>query len=260
MWGRMFTKTTLLYLCIICNLYNVLESVDTDNKHVIEVVDENTNVDEVVGKIQGEISTFERYVKLFEHNRAIQIDAVKSLQKSKMKHEQKYRLTQMMVTDLFKVLEQAKDNLTQWGYLPGDPMPDNDTVRDAITKVFENTAMFGDLILRLPDMTHSIYDKNKHWEFLIGWAVWFSSESRVFKGAHHTLLNLMSQELGLIPKEEGFHNPFRDREDISVIDEIDKELESRKKKEHTAKIKKKSAETKAKRKGPKLSGSRHTEL
>lgn len=52
--------------------------------------------------------------------------------------------------------------------------------------------MFGDLILRMPDMTHAIYDKNKHWEFLIGWAVWFSMESGVFKGPHEELLTLVS--------------------------------------------------------------------
>lgn len=62
----------------------------------------------------------------------------------------------------------------------------------AMSKVFENTAMFGDLILRLPDITHDIYDRNKQWEFLIGWSVWFCMESGVFQGPHERLLKLVS--------------------------------------------------------------------
>jgi len=52
--------------------------------------------------------------------------------------------------------------------------------------------MFGDLVLRLPDITHSIYDKNKQWEFLIGWGVWFGMESNVYQGKHAKMLNLVS--------------------------------------------------------------------
>lgn len=68
----------------------------------------------------------------------------------------------------------------------------------AASKVVENVAMFGDLVLRLPDMTHSIYDKNKQWEFLIGWGVWFSMESQVFQGKHAKMLNLVSYIIFLL--------------------------------------------------------------
>ena len=52
--------------------------------------------------------------------------------------------------------------------------------------------MFGDLILRLPDITHAVYKKSKEWEFLIGWAVWTAMESKVFQGADAKMLNLVS--------------------------------------------------------------------
>jgi hypothetical protein len=42
-------------------------------------------------------------VKLFEHQRAIQLDAIKSLQKSNMKYDHKYKLTETMVKDIFRV-------------------------------------------------------------------------------------------------------------------------------------------------------------
>ena len=55
--------------------------------------------------------------------------------------------------------------------------------------------MFGDLVLRLPDIVHSVYDKKKDWQIAITWAVWFSNESRIFTGANEKLLNLVSLEL-----------------------------------------------------------------
>ena len=67
-----------------------------------------------------------------------------------------------------------------------------------MSKVLENTAMFGDLVLRLPDIVHSIYDKNKDWQITMTWAVWFATESRVFEGANSKLLNLVSNCIDLI--------------------------------------------------------------
>ena len=66
----------------------------------------------------------------------------------------------------------------------------NDSIL-GLSKVFENTAMFGDLVLRLPDIVHSIYDKNKEWQLLIGWCYWFCKESGVFDGTNGKLLHLV---------------------------------------------------------------------
>lgn len=60
-----------------------------------------------------------------------------------------------------------------------------------LSKVFENTAMFGDLVLRLPDIVHSIYDKNKDWQLLLGWCYWFCKESGVFDETNGRLLHLV---------------------------------------------------------------------
>ena len=52
--------------------------------------------------------------------------------------------------------------------------------------------MFGDLVLRLPDIVHSIYDRKKEWQITMTWAVWFANESGIFDGANAKLLNLVS--------------------------------------------------------------------
>jgi hypothetical protein len=55
--------------------------------------------------------------------------------------------------------------------------------------------MFGDLVLRLPDVVHDLYDKNKEWNALMGWSVWFSGEPNVFDGGSEKLLNLVGKYL-----------------------------------------------------------------
>ena len=54
--------------------------------------------------------------------------------------------------------------------------------------------MFGDLVLRLPDIVHSLYDRKKDWQIAMTWAVWFANESGIFTGANEKLLNLVSLE------------------------------------------------------------------
>ncbi|KAJ8298158.1 hypothetical protein KUTeg_024689, partial [Tegillarca granosa] len=146
--------------------------------------------------------------KLFEENRKIQIEAVKSLQQFG-DNTQRYKLVDMMLKQLMSVLAEARTNLTGWGYVPGDPFPENETIKETVSKVLENTAMFGDMVLRLPDIIHDIYDRNKEWQILMAWGVWFCNESSVFQGPAYTLLNLMAQEINLIPMEKTYFNPFK---------------------------------------------------
>ncbi|KAH3855268.1 coiled-coil domain-containing protein 134-like isoform X1 [Dreissena polymorpha] len=237
--------------------------VEDDNGPDIQESSRKTEDDRIEGKIQGSISDFQRYLRLFEHNRAIQVDAVKSILQSKIKVEAKYKVVEAMLTKVIQIIGEAKNNLTGWGFVPGDDWPTDENVKESVSKVLENTALFADILLHLPDMTHQLYDTNKQWEFLIGWATWFAMESRAFTGPHEKLLNLMAQEIGLIPKEDNYFNPYKAVEmeryqDESTIDvAMEEKLKHLKK---TKKLKEKSKEVKDKRKGPRLSGTSHTEL
>lgn len=255
--------TVSLFLCVISTFVNIVNSLVPgeikvqDDENADQSTDKVQNRDTVSGKINR--NAFNTYVRLFNQNRAMQIEAVKKLVNADWKYEKKYLTAETTLNNLFLVLEQAKNNLTEWGFVPGDPFPDNMTIQDAFSKVLENTAIYGDLVLRMPDIIHAIYNKNKQWEFLIGWGVWFAMESKVFKGSNEKLLNLMSQELGLIPKEEYYTNPYAEVETLKDDLEVHKVMEEKLKSIKLEKIKKKSQETKEKKKGPRLSGA-HTEL
>ncbi|XP_033743724.1 coiled-coil domain-containing protein 134-like [Pecten maximus] len=198
---------------------------------------------------EGKISHIDVYRSLFEKHRVMQLDAVKSIQ-TFGDYAQRHQLVKIMVQQLFKVLGEGKVNLTEWGYMPGDPFPLNTTIRDSMSKVLENVAMFGDLVLRLPDITHEIFDKNKEWHLILGWGVWFCNESKIFQGNSAKLLSLMAQEVNLVPKEENYVNPFKNE---NIMKDQMKFKDS--------KPKSKSKKKKERKKGPRLSGGgQHTEL
>ena len=61
-----------------------------------------------------------------------------------------------------------------------------------MSSVLENTAFFGEVLLRLPDISHEIYSKRKDWLEIMTWAVKFAEKTKVFEGVHGTFLNLVS--------------------------------------------------------------------
>ncbi|KAK7096710.1 coiled-coil domain-containing protein 134-like [Littorina saxatilis] len=186
-------------------------------------------------KFKGKFSPMEHYKKLFSEQRAMQLNAVKSMQKFGSQ-EAKFKLVGVMLHQLFKNLQDSSQNLTAWGYTPGDEFPENKTVRETVSKVLENTALFGDMLLRMPQAVHEFYDKNRDWHLLMRWAFTFSNESGVFEGPHETMLNLMGQEAGLIPKSPNYVNPFlaaqeeegREKIPVSVVSKKAKEKKQKK--------------------------------
>ena len=52
--------------------------------------------------------------------------------------------------------------------------------------------MFGDMVLRLPDTVHDLYDRQKSWQLLLAWSYGFCTQSGTFDGPNEQLLNLVS--------------------------------------------------------------------
>lgn len=57
--------------------------------------------------------------------------------------------------------------------------------------VLENTAFLGDLVLRLPDISHSLLDSNSEWASVLQWAVSFCNDTNVFVDIDATHLSLV---------------------------------------------------------------------
>ncbi|CAK6443973.1 unnamed protein product [Pipistrellus nathusii] len=195
--------------------------------------------------------SLEIYKKLFEVKRREQLLALKNLVQLKDVHQQ-YKILDVMLQGLFKVLEDSRTVLTAADVLPEGPLPQDEKLKDAFSQVLENTAFLGDLALRFPRIVHHYFDHNSSWNLLIRWGISFCNQSGVFdQGPHSPILSLMAQELGISEKDSDFQNPFKvdHTEIISSTDPFQKALRQEEKR------RKKEEKRKEIRKGPRISRS-----
>ncbi|XP_016323952.1 coiled-coil domain-containing protein 134-like [Sinocyclocheilus anshuiensis] len=201
-------------------------------------------------------SNLEIYKHLFQSKRKDQLNALKNLVELNDINQQ-YKIIDIMLKGLFKVLEDSRAVLIAANMQPDDPFPLDDKIKEAYSHVVENTAFFGDVALRFPRIVHHYYDRNADWSRLLRWGLRFCNQTGVFSGgAHQHVLMLMSQELGITGKSLDFVNPYRtERDDVlhtaEAFQKILREEEKRRRR--------KEEKRKEIRKGPRISRSR-TEL
>ncbi|XP_043083184.1 coiled-coil domain-containing protein 134 isoform X1 [Puntigrus tetrazona] len=197
-------------------------------------------------------SNLEIYKRLFESKRKDQLNALKNLVELNDVNQQ-YKIIDIMLKGLFKVLEDSRAVLIAANMQPDDPFPLDDKIKEAYSHVVENTAFFGDVALRFPRIVHHYYDRDVDWSRLLRWGLRFCNQTGVFSGgAHQHVLTLMSQELGITEKSADFVNPYRtERDDVlhtaEAFQKILREEEKRRRKEE---------KRKEIRKGPRISRSR----
>ncbi|XP_053325073.1 coiled-coil domain-containing protein 134 [Spea bombifrons] len=197
-------------------------------------------------------AAFEIYKKLFEVKRKDQINALNNLIELNDINQQ-YKIIDIMLKGLFKVLEDSRAVLIAAGVQPDGPFPEDDKIKDAYSHTVENSAFFGDVVLRFPKIVHHYFDRNSNWNNLIRWGIGFCNLSGIFNdGPHSQLLGLMSQELGISEKSPDYRNPFKteNMEFLSNTDAFQKALKEEEKR------RRKDEKRKEIRKGPRITRSR----
>uniref|UniRef100_A0A3P9BAS1 Coiled-coil domain containing 134 n=1 Tax=Maylandia zebra TaxID=106582 RepID=A0A3P9BAS1_9CICH len=136
-------------------------------------------------------SNLEIYKRLFETKRKDQLNALKNLVELNDINQQ-YKIIDIMLKGLFKVLEDSRQVLVAANMQPDDPFPMDDKIKEAYSHVVENTAFFGDVALRFPRIVHHYYDRNTDWSSLLRWGLNFCNQTGVFTGgAHQHVLTLV---------------------------------------------------------------------
>uniref|UniRef100_A0A8C5QEL0 Coiled-coil domain containing 134 n=1 Tax=Leptobrachium leishanense TaxID=445787 RepID=A0A8C5QEL0_9ANUR len=197
-------------------------------------------------------TAFEIYKKLFEVKRKDQINALNNLIELNDVNQQ-YKIIDIMLKGLFKVLEDSRAILTASGVQPDGAFPDEEKIKDAYSHTVENSAFFGDVVLRFPKIVHHYFDRNSNWNNLIRWGIGFCNLSGIFNdGPHSQLLGLMAQELGISEKSPDYRNPFKteNMEFLSTTDTFQKALKEEEKR------RRKEEKRKEIRKGPRITRSR----
>ncbi|KAL2309152.1 hypothetical protein Nmel_005335 [Mimus melanotis] len=196
-------------------------------------------------------SGLEIYKKLFEVKRKDQMNALKNLIELNDINQQ-YKIIDIMLKGLFKVLEDSRAVLIAADVPPDGPFPQDEKIKDAYSHVVENTAFFGDVVLRFPKIVHHYFDRNSNWNSLIRWGIGFCNLTGVFEqGPHSQVLRLMAQELGISEKSPDYRNPFKtdQSEFFPSADTFQKALRDEEKR------RKKEEKRKEIRKGPRISRS-----
>ncbi|KAJ8891027.1 hypothetical protein PR048_010536 [Dryococelus australis] len=94
-------------------------------------------------------------------------------------------------------------------------MRENSVALTALANILENTALFGDIVLHLPDIAAPILHAKNEWEVLYHWSLSFSSQTSLLDKATHKLIHLVSaykrveQELNIIERDPDYVNPYR---------------------------------------------------
>jgi len=196
------------------------------------------------------------YRKLFEQKRTAHKEAIMMIVGFES-HEKQQKMIKLLLTKLFTVLTDSKVRLTMFGFMPGDPFPKSDDVKDALSTVLENVVFAGDMLLRLPDHTHALLRENRNWRELIEWGVSFCNDTAIFGRKETLLLKAMAQELNLVEADPDYVNPYKQETLQALAAERESEMAAMKKPTKSKNVKEKK---KTKTKGPRMTSSRRDEL
>ncbi|XP_044747672.1 coiled-coil domain-containing protein 134-like [Coccinella septempunctata] len=152
----------------------------------------------------------ELYKQLFKRQRVNHLEAIKSFRKISH-YEKQYSMIQIMAEKVFSNIQEHRAAIEASSFIPGvSEFPSDNNVREALSSILENTALFSEIIIRYPDIAVDVLKTNNNWDVLLQWGIAFSNQMRYLldKGTIK-LLHLVSQELNHIDKDPNYVNPYR---------------------------------------------------
>jgi hypothetical protein len=99
--------------------------------------------------------------------------------------------------------------LESGGYELGPDLPADEPTREALSLLIENTCLFSDLLLRLPDQLAGRLAARRDWELVYRWSLGLVRDLAFLEGATRRLLHLAAQEAGLVERDPDYRNPYR---------------------------------------------------
>ncbi|KAF1760528.1 hypothetical protein GCK72_008777 [Caenorhabditis remanei] len=160
-----------------------------------------------------------------EHKAAI--ESIKGIGKDK---------TRLFLEDLLKniknLLKESRETLERTAHLPDSPFPhSSDLLKDALSKLHENTALFTDLSLAFSKFFETKVQKDRKLKTLLVGAYNYSIKTGIFDSETEKKVNLMAQQHELIEKDEKFFNLYdkeRVKEDMEAEETQRKQKKSKK--------------------------------
>ncbi|KAG5331217.1 CC134 protein, partial [Acromyrmex charruanus] len=152
----------------------------------------------------------ELFKKLFAQRRKDHIEAVQTLLKMD-NYERLYKMIAMLAEKVVEVIESSKNVLEKAGFLQyNSSFPEDANIKDALSSILENIALFGDIVLHLPDITHRILRTQPRWNSTIHWSLNFANQTQyLLNKSTITMFRLVEQELNITERDPAYLNPYR---------------------------------------------------
>jgi len=199
------------------------------------------------------------YRRLFRQKRQEQKEAVKKIV-SLGSYEKQYKMIKMLFSKLFPVMTRSRARLSEFNFAPGDPFPTADEVKDALSTILENTVFVGDILLRLPDITHDLLKVNQDWSISLHWGIGFCNDTAILTGPDTLLLHTMAQELNLIERDLDYVNPYKAETIQTKQAEEQRSRIAAEVLHKTQKGQPRKDKNKNNKRGPRMTSPRHSEL
>jgi len=143
------------------------------------------------------------------------------------------RVLDTLIKTVVPVLHESEKQLITASFEPGKQFPQEDHIKDALSRTIENAAFLSELTLRLPNHFQSIFKVNHELLNVFKWSVDFSLSTGFCDSITSSLFNLLDQEMNFVPRDESYMNPYdlKAKEDASaqMILEATKKLKKKKK-------------------------------
>jgi len=163
----------------------------------------------------GEVETFQ---KLFIQKRIIQLGAIKQLKEYDI--EKQNKMLKAMSNKMFETLSSNKIKLETSGISQVvKDLPIDTKVKDALALVLENTCLASEFVINFPDYMHQFLNSNKEFDAVLRWCLSFSYnlvDENLIDEHTRKLYKLALMELGVIQKEEGYENPYKEKNDKPI--------------------------------------------
>ncbi|KAF6039599.1 CCDC134 [Bugula neritina] len=241
-----FSKTGLFAATILLLLGNHFSISFVSSQSTQKSSESASNKDrnqDITGEIKS-TNSWEAYRVLLETQRKAHMEVIKHIL-SITQLEKQYDMLNIVNKKIIEVLRDSKLKLVEAEVVAGGQFPEDEDHRDHLSKLIQNTLLYGDLALRFPTFIHRQYDGKKTTQQLIKWCFDFVTKANITDGTSaEQTLHLASQELNIVDRGDNYQNPFQEEAEIKLSQLVKEEMKKSKK---------------GKKKGPRLSNKK-TEL
>ncbi|KAK9870334.1 hypothetical protein WA026_006419 [Henosepilachna vigintioctopunctata] len=173
----------------------------------------------------------ELYKQLFKRQRVEQLEAVKAFKKFSS-YEKQYSMVDLMAERVFSSIQENRARIEASPFIPGvSEFPSDDKIREALSSILENTALFSEIIIRYPDISVAALKTNNNWDILLQWSIAFCNQMKyLLDNSTMRLLHLVSQELNHIDRDPNYVNPYKKQKQPPLQEDFKQKTKKKKKK------------------------------